>query len=510
MLQVNSTNVHYTQKYITAKYRFSRSNITQTKSGVYTATPTSHDYIFRTERNVRKTGVMLVGWGGNNGTTVTAGILANKKKLTWRTKNGQKSANYWGSLTQASTIRVGMDTNNNEVYLPFSTVLPMLHPNDIVVGGWDINRNNLATAMKNAAVLPVVLQEQLYQDMKKLVPLPGIYYKDFIARNQESRANNTLSGTKAEHLAKIRQDIRYFKKKNKLERVIVFWTGNTERFSAIQPGLNMTSDEVLLSIKQNKDEVAPSLVYATAAVLENCSYINGSPQNTLVPGLVQLAKEHNVFVAGDDLKSGQTKLKSVLVDFLVSAGIKPQSIVSYNHLGNNDGYNLQAEAQFQSKKITKSNVVDDMVNANRILYSEGEHPDHEVVIKYVPFVKDSKRAMDEYISSIFLNGLSTIVIHNTCEDSLLAAPLIYDLVILTELFERIEYATDAGDNFQRFDTMLSVLGYLFKAPFVPQGTPLVNVLTKQRRCITNILLACLGLPPDTDMILHCKAPRSVI
>ena len=90
-------------------------------------------------------------------------------------------------------------------------------------------------------------------------------------------------------------------------------------------------------------------------------------------------------------------MKSVMVDFLVSAGIKPVSIASYNHLGNNDGKNLTAPAQFRSKEISKSNVVDDMVASNRLLYAEGEHPDHIVVIKYLPYVADSKRAMDEYV-----------------------------------------------------------------------------------------------------------------
>lgn len=93
-----------------------------------------------------------------------------------------------------------------------------------------------------------------------------------------------------------------------------------------------------------------------------------------------------MFIAGDDFKSGQTKLKSVLVDFLVTAGIKPSSIVSYNHLGNNDGKNLSAPQQFRSKEISKSNVVDDVVASNPILYKPGEKPDHVVVIKYVPFV----------------------------------------------------------------------------------------------------------------------------
>merc|ERR1712022_66004 len=147
---------------------------------------------------------------------------------------------------------------------------------------------------------------------------------------------------------------------------------------------------------------------------------------------------------------GQTKMKSVLVDFLIGAGIKPTSIVSYNHLGNNDGRNLSAPQTFRSKEISKSNVVDDMVGSNRLLYSPHEHPDHVVVIKYVPYVADSKRAMDEYTSEMFMGGHNTIVLHNTCEDSLLAAPLMIDLVLLAELCGRIKYRIDPTKEFESF------------------------------------------------------------
>merc|ERR1712203_712572 len=170
--------------------------------------------------------------------------------------------------------------------------------------------------------------------------------------------------------------------------------------------------------------------------------------NTFVPGIMELAQERGVFIAGDDFKSGQTKMKSVIVDFLVSAGIKPTSIVSYNHLGNNDGKNLSAPQCFRSKEISKSNVVDDMVDSNGILYEKGEHPDHVVVIKYLPYVGDSKRAMDEYTSEIFMNGMNTIVMHNTCEDSLLAAPLILDLFVLTEIAQRITLREEGTGDFQ--------------------------------------------------------------
>lgn len=187
---------------------------------------------------------------------------------------------------------------------------------------------------------------------------------------------------------------------------------------------------------------------------------------------MELAEKYNVHIAGDDFKSGQTKLKSVLVDFLVTAGIKPVSIVSYNHLGNNDGYNLSAPEQFRSKEISKSNVVDDIVQSNNILYKPNEKLDHCVVIKYVPYVGDSKRAMDEYTSEIFLNGTNTLVIHNTCEDSLLAAPLILDLLILADVFNRIEISSENCD-YTPLHPVFSVLSYLLKAPVVPSGKLLI-------------------------------------
>jgi myo-inositol-1-phosphate synthase len=289
-----------------------------------------------------------------------------------------------------------------------------------------------------------------------------------------------------------------------LDKVIILWTANTERFSDIRAGLNDTADNLLRSIAKGDSEVAPSTIFAVAAILERCSYINGSPQNTFVPGVIELANKYGVFIGGDDFKTGQTKVKSVLVDFLVSAGIKPTAIVSYNHLGNNDGKNLSAPQQFRSKEISKSNVVDDMVESNNILYKKDEYPDHVVVIKYVPYVRDSKRALDEYTSRIFMGGHNTITLTNVCEDSLLAAPLMLDLVLLTELMERISYKTGAMTEWERFDPVLSILSYLLKAPLVPKGAPVVNALFRQRAAIVNVFRACVGLPAENDMLLEYR------
>jgi myo-inositol-1-phosphate synthase len=468
-------------------------------------TPKKIPFEFRTSTRIPKLGLMLVGWGGNNGSTVTAAIVANREGITWRTRYGVQRPDYFGSITRASTIRMGFTSDGTDVNVPLHWVVPMVHPNDIVVGGWDISRLDLSASMERAKVLEYDLQRQLVPYLQPLMPLPGIYYPDFIAANQFDRADNILPGTsKRAHLEQIRKDIRDFKVKHQLDKVVVLWTANTERFAAVHEGVNDTAETLMKSIDTDESEVAPSTIYAVASILEGCSYINGSPQNTFVPGLIELSEKHGVFIAGDDFKSGQTKMKSLLVEFLVGAGIKPLSIASYNHLGNNDGRNLSSAAQFRSKEISKSNVVDDIVASNPILYAPGEHPDHCVVIKYIPAVGDSKRAMDEYTSQIFMGGRNTLVLHNTCEDSLLAAPLILDLAIMTELMERISYKTDKVEEWTRFQPILSILAYLTKAPLVPDGTPIINALGRQRGCIENILRALIGLPPEDNMMLEYK------
>ncbi|KAL6468079.1 hypothetical protein MHYP_G00237560 [Metynnis hypsauchen] len=504
-IRINSPSVRYTEQYVESHYSYHTTSVS-TDGDTYTVTPHTTEYIFRTERAVPKLGVMLVGWGGNNGSTVTAAVLANKLGLTWRTKSGIKSANYYGSLLEASTVSLGSGPNG-EVFVPFRDLLPMVHPNDIIFDGWDISSMDLGRAMERAQVLDWSLQEMLRPHMSKLKPRPSIYIPEFIAANQEHRADHVLTGTKAEQVEQIRRDIRDFKEKSGVDKVIVLWTANTERFCDVVPGVNDTAENLLNTI-QTGGEVSPSTLFAVASIQEGCAYINGSPQNTFVPGAVELAIQQGVFIGGDDFKSGQTKLKSVLVDFLVSAGIKPTSIVSYNHLGNNDGMNLSAPQQFRSKEISKSNVVDDMVQSNPVLYKPGEKPDHCVVIKYVPYVGDSKKAMDEYTSEIMMGGTNTIALHNTCEDSLLASPIILDLVILTELCQRIMFCTQEDTAFQSFHSVLSILSFLCKAPLVPPGAPVINAFFRQRACIENVMRACLGLPPQNHIQLEHKMKSS--
>ncbi|KAI9851163.1 MAG: Myo-inositol-1-phosphate synthase [Thelocarpon superellum] len=512
LFTVDSPNVVYTAEEIQSKYTYRTTSVRLGADGKYVATPKESVFDFKVDRRVGKVGMMLVGLGGNNGTTVTAGIIANRQKLTWDTREGPRAANYYGSVVMGSTMKLGTDVETEqEINIPFHDVLPMVHPNDLVIGGWDISSMNLAEAMDRAMVLEPTLKKLVWAEMAQMKPLPSPYYPDFIAANQEDRADNVLEGQSAswQHVEQIREDIRNFQAQHGLDKVIVQWTANTERYADLIDGVNDTADHLLKAIREGHAEIAPSTVFAVACILEGAPYINGSPQNTFVPGAIQLAEQHGAFIGGDDFKSGQTKMKSALVDFLINAGIKLTSIASYNHLGNNDGKNLSSHRQFRSKEISKSNVVDDMVEANSVLYQKGEHPDHTVVIKYMPAVGDNKRALDEYYAEIFMGGHQTISLFNVCEDSLLASPLIIDLVLIAEMMTRISWKVSATDGvpskgYKGFHSVLSILSYMLKAPLTPPGTPVVNALAKQRNALTNIFRACVGLQPESDMTLEHK------
>lgn len=145
--KVDSPQVTYSEEHIIAEYVHS---MTRVDGGRVSILPKK--LVFKTERRTPRTGVMLVGWGGNNGSTFTAGIIANRLKTSWNTKEGLRKANYVGSLTQSSTVRLGEDDLGNTVYIPFKKMLPMVEPNDLVIGGWDINGCNLAQCMVRSQV----------------------------------------------------------------------------------------------------------------------------------------------------------------------------------------------------------------------------------------------------------------------------------------------------------------------------------------------------------------------
>ena len=452
----------------------------------------------KTETKVPQLGVMLVGLGGNNGSTFTAGVLANKKNLSWATRNGEMKANFYGSFTQSATTHCGFkydekSGNLTDVFKPVKELLPMVNPVNFDICGWDISGANLYEAACRSHVLEPTLIEQLKDDLSAITPMKAILNPDFIASNQADRADNVRTGTNQELIDMIRKDIRDCKARN--DKVIVLWTANTEMF--LLPEID-TMDDLENRIKTNQ-ALPASVLYCIACIQEQVTYLNGSPQNTFHPAIVQLAEKHGSCLAGSDFKSGQTRFKTVMSDFLIGSGLRISSVVSYNHLGNNDGKNLSEDKTFRSKQISKAGVLDDAIKANPVLYPEGKDKiDHEVVIKYVPFVGDSKRAMDEYSSQIFLNGTNTISTYNICEDSLLAVPLMYDMIVLGELFSRMQI------DGEKMGPILSYLSFFFKAPITNHGEYVINSFGRQRETLTNLLKVASGIMPDDTTLLSFK------
>jgi len=452
----------------------------------------------KTERKVPRVGVMLVGLGGNNGSTFTAGIVANRDKLSWLTKNGEQKANFYGSFTQSATAHCGFRHDQKtgslkDVYKPIKELLPMVDPVDFEIGGWDINSANLYEAALRAKVLEPMLLQQLRGDLEKIVPLPAALNPSYIAENQSSRADNVMTGTNRELIEAIKGHIREMK--TRTDKVVLLWTANTEMF--LLPEINAL-DDLKTRIEQN-ESLPASVLYCIASIEEQVLYLNGSPQNTFHPAIIEYARQKGGLLGGSDFKSGQTRFKTIMSDFLIGSGIRLAGCVSYNHLGNNDGKNLQEDKCFQSKKKTKAGVLDDAMAGNEMLYPRGQdHIDHEVVIKYVPFVGDSKRALDEYSSEIFLGGTQTISAYNVCEDSLLATPLMYDMIVLGELFSRMEI------DGERLGPVLSYLSFFFKAPLTNHDEYVINSFSRQRETLINLLKIAAGILPDDASLIAFK------
>eukprot|EP01018_Ginkgo_biloba_P003326 Gb_38658 [translate_table: standard] len=268
--------------------------------------------------------------------------------------------------------------------------------------------------------------------------------------------------------------------------------------------------EALIRLLKVKQPLSMKEDFKKELNLEVRKFLKKKPPFIVVAeGMIDLVISNNKLIGGDDFQSGHRKIKSMLVDFLVDAGInicinevwfswfllQSTAIVSYNHFGNYDGMNLSAPQTFRSKEISKSNVVDDMVSSNAMLYEPDEHTDYVVVIKVPNFpiifispmtFLDNKRAMDEYTFEIFMGGKNTIVLHNMCEECLLATPLILDL------------------KFHSFHLVETMLSYLTKAPLVPLGTLVVNALAKQREMLENIMRECIGLALENNIVLEYK------
>ncbi|ETW53521.1 hypothetical protein PFUGPA_04536 [Plasmodium falciparum Palo Alto/Uganda] len=274
------------ENFIYSNYEHVETQVEKDSKGMVVCKKYKNTYEILVEKvKEKRLGVLLVGIGGNNATTMLGGICANAKDLSYMNKCDLKRSNYLGSVFLSSNIRLGYNEKDKEhAYAPIYKLIDIYNPENIVYGGWDINNMNLKDCLVRNKVFDNEVIEKIKDDLD-YVPLKSVYFKgNFIAGNQQRRVNNILYGkNKLEILEQVREQIRNFKKQNNLNELIVLWSGNTEKNIPHIPGVNDTFLNILHACKKNHESVSPSVIYALAAILENSPFINSSPQNTLVP-----------------------------------------------------------------------------------------------------------------------------------------------------------------------------------------------------------------------------------
>lgn len=400
-------------------------------------------------------GILIIGIGGANGTTLLSGILANRQNVSWYGPHGEGplEPNYNGCITQLNQRGVHGGVG-------FRDKIPGLaDANMAAIGGWDIRPARLGDALFQGQILDYDLVRQVRDEMNsKYAVFKGYYDPRFIGTSQHEGATHVLTDKEVpnadEALKSIRADIRYFKWKNGVVgHTTVIWSASVEPncpFCVEGGGLD-TASSLLQSISLTEEErggpLPPSLIYATAAILEGCSFVNGGSQNTLCRGLTELSKQNlGVYCLGTDFKAGQTKFKTAAVEYLRTMGLTPKVIASSNHLGNNDMHNL---ATGDAARMAKLRVKHDIFAAWE------EDIDHKVSVMYTPIINDEKRDFVEYTSLGFLNQTHTMVTYTRASDSVLCVPLMIDVAVWCDFFSRRSW---------QYENVAKALAYLFKVP----------------------------------------------
>jgi myo-inositol-1-phosphate synthase len=372
------------------------------------------------EKAEGKLGVLLVGLGAVSTTTI-AGVIAVRRGL----------AKPIGSLTQMGTIRLGKRTENNSPRI--KDFVPLTSLDDVVFGGWDIFEDNSYQAAKTAGVLAPELLEQIRPELEAIKPWPAVFDRQYVKRLD---GPNVKKGPNKKELAEqLREDIRRFKADNGLDRMVMVWCGSTEIYLTESPAhANIEAFEK--GLEANDPSIPSSMVYAYAAIKEGIAYANGAPNLSAdVPALLQLASETHAPVAGKDLKTGQTLIKTVIAPGLKARLLGVEGWYSTNILGNRDGEVLDDPESFKSKEETKKSVLDYILQPN--LYPDLYKELHHVVrINYYPPRGDNKEGWDNIDIFGWLGYPMQIKIDFLCRDSILAAPIVLDLALFLDLAQR--------------------------------------------------------------------------
>lgn len=430
-----------------------------------------------------KLGVMVVGLGAVS-STFMVGTLMTRKGL----------AKPVGSMTQYDKIRVGRGADKK--YLKYNEIVPLADLNDIVFAAWDVYPVNAYESAINAEVLREKDINPVKDELEKIVAMPAAFDKNYAKRLDGTNVKNCKD--RWDMVVQLREDIRNFKKNSGVDRVVVLWAASTEIYVPVDEKIHGTLAALEAAMKaDDKEHVAPSMCYAYAALSEGAPFIMGAPNTTVdIPAMWELAEKTKMPIAGKDFKTGQTLVKSGFAPIIGTRCLGLNGWFSTNILGNRDGLVLDEPANFHTKEVSKLSTLETILVPEKQpdLYGHGNDEDtqyyHKVRINYYPPRNDNKEGWDNIDIFGWMGYPMQIKINFLCRDSILAAPLCLDLVLLSDLAAR------AGRyGIQRF------LSFFLKCPMhdYTQGEVPVNHLFQQYVMLKNALREMGGYEADEEI-----------
>jgi myo-inositol-1-phosphate synthase len=420
-----------------------------------------------------KLGVMVVGLGAVSSTFMT-GVLMTRKGL----------AKPVGSMTQYDRIRVG--SGDEKQYLKYNEIVPLADLNDIVFGAWDVYPANAYQSAINCEVLKESDINPVKDELERIKPLPAAFDHNYAKRLDGDNVKQCSS--RWDMMEQIRADIRNFKQQNKVDRVVVLWAASTEVYVPVNDAIHGSLEALEAAMKtDDREHIAPSMCYAYAALSEGAPFIMGAPNTTVdIPAMWQLAEKTRMPIAGKDFKTGQTLVKSGFAPIIGTRCLGLSGWFSTNILGNRDGLVLDEPANFRTKEVSKLSTLESILvpEAQPDLYTDYYH---KVRINYYPPRNDNKEGWDNIDIFGWMSYPMQIKINFLCRDSILAAPLCLDLVLLSDLAARC-----GRHGIQRF------LSFFLKSPmhdYTNNEVP-VNHLFQQYVMLKNAIREMGGYPAD--------------
>ena len=423
-----------------------------------------------------KLGVMCVGLGAVSTTFIT-GVLMTRKGL----------AKPVGSMTQYDKIRVGR--GKDKKYLHYGEIVPLASLDDMVFGAWDVYPANAYESAVEAEVLKAKDIEPVRDELLAIRPMKAACDRKYASRLDGDNVKDCA--TRREMVEALREDIRRFKKENDCDRIVVIWAASTEIYVPVDEAVHGSLAAFEKALDANDtDRIAPSMCYAYAALLEGAPFIMGAPNTTVdIPAMWELAEKTKMPIAGKDFKTGQTLVKSGFAPIIGTRCLGLNGWFSTNILGNRDGLVLDEPANFHTKEVSKLSTLESILTPE-------EQPDlyadyyHKVRINYYPPRGDNKEGWDNIDIFGWMGYLMQIKINFLCRDSILAAPLVLDLVLLTDLAAR-----KGRFGTQRF------LSFFLKSPMhnYEEGEIPVNHLFKQYVMLKNAIREMGGYEADEEI-----------